>query len=84
MSTSSQDSSSASTSTSTSSNSNTNNNSNSERRNIISIIEPLSYSTSLCGYCKKPDGQKLKGSKSYGCWAHILSCDVSKFFSKIK
>ena len=41
----------------------------------ITILQPVGYSSSSCGYCPDANGQKrkTKSSKSYGVWAHSLS-----------
>ncbi|GAA6064208.1 hypothetical protein JCM10212_001621 [Sporobolomyces blumeae] len=46
----------------------------------LSILQPFGYSSSTCGYCAEEKGQrsKQKSSKSYGCWAHALSCSTYK------
>ncbi|GAA5883804.1 hypothetical protein JCM3774_003663 [Rhodotorula dairenensis] len=46
----------------------------------VSILQPLTYSASSCGYCSTVPGLRstLKSSKSYGAWAHALSCDLYK------
>ncbi|KWU42599.1 hypothetical protein RHOSPDRAFT_2986, partial [Rhodotorula sp. JG-1b] len=46
----------------------------------ISILQPLTYSASSCGYCSTIPGARsvAKTSKSYGAWAHALSCDLYK------
>ena len=46
----------------------------------ISILQPLTYSASSCGYCSTVPGARsvAKTSKSYGAWAHALSCDLYK------
>ncbi|GAA5985354.1 hypothetical protein JCM5350_005155 [Sporobolomyces pararoseus] len=46
----------------------------------LSILQPFSYSASTCGYCAEVKGQrsKNKSSKSYGCWAHTLTCSTYK------
>ncbi|GAA5901915.1 hypothetical protein JCM5296_006301 [Sporobolomyces johnsonii] len=46
----------------------------------LSILQPLAYSASTCGYCAEEKGKrsKTKCSKSYGCWAHALSCATYK------
>ncbi|BGP12345.1 hypothetical protein JCM10213_006524 [Rhodosporidiobolus nylandii] len=46
----------------------------------LSILQPLGYSSSTCGYCGDGKGQRsrTKSSKSYGCWAHALSAATYK------
>ncbi|GAA5991289.1 hypothetical protein JCM10908_003240 [Rhodotorula pacifica] len=46
----------------------------------ISILQPLTYSASSCGYCSTVPGSRslAKTSKSYGAWAHALSCEMYK------
>ncbi|GAA5922830.1 arginyltransferase [Sporobolomyces koalae] len=46
----------------------------------ISILQPFGYSASACGYCSEVKGERsrAKSSKSYGCWAHTLSCSTYK------
>ncbi|GAA5908365.1 arginyltransferase [Sporobolomyces salmoneus] len=46
----------------------------------LSILQPFGYSASTCGYCAEVKGQRsrAKSSKSYGCWAHALSCSTYK------
>ncbi|GAA5888743.1 hypothetical protein JCM6882_002833 [Rhodosporidiobolus microsporus] len=46
----------------------------------ISILQPLGYSASTCGYCGEGKGKRssTKSSKSYGCWAHVLSAPTYK------
>ncbi|GAA5827181.1 hypothetical protein JCM11251_001156 [Rhodosporidiobolus azoricus] len=45
----------------------------------ISILQPLGYSSSTCGYCsEKGKRSATKSSKSYGCWAHALSAATYK------
>lgn len=42
----------------------------------LSIISPIGYATSSCGYCTAPGSGKRsqrKSSQSYGIWAHRLS-----------
>ncbi|PWZ01862.1 hypothetical protein BCV70DRAFT_198140 [Testicularia cyperi] len=42
----------------------------------LSIVSPVGYSCSSCGYCTAPGSGKRSGtksSKSYGIWAHRLS-----------
>ncbi|PWN31342.1 uncharacterized protein FA14DRAFT_128369 [Meira miltonrushii] len=42
----------------------------------LSIITPIGYNTSTCGYCSEPGSGKVnrkKSSKSYGLWAHHLT-----------
>lgn len=42
----------------------------------LSIITPIGYNTSSCGYCSEPGSGKVnrkKSSKSYGLWAHNLT-----------
>ncbi|GAA6002619.1 hypothetical protein JCM10207_007596 [Rhodosporidiobolus poonsookiae] len=45
----------------------------------LSIVQPLGYSLSTCGYCS-PKGQRstTKSSRSYGCWGHALSAETYK------
>ncbi|GAA5855059.1 hypothetical protein JCM8547_002364 [Rhodosporidiobolus lusitaniae] len=45
----------------------------------ISFLQPTGYSSSTCGYCsEKGKRSPTKSSKSYGCWAHVLSCPTYK------
>lgn len=46
----------------------------------VSILQPLTYSASSCGYCSTVPGARsvAKSSKSYGAWAHALSCEMYK------
>ncbi|GAA5877358.1 hypothetical protein JCM16303_006255 [Sporobolomyces ruberrimus] len=46
----------------------------------LSILQPFGYSASTCGYCAEVKGQRsrAKSSKSYGSWAHALSCSTYK------
>ncbi|GAA6018273.1 hypothetical protein JCM11491_005136 [Sporobolomyces phaffii] len=46
----------------------------------LSILQPFGYSASTCGYCAEIKGQRsrAKSSKSYGSWAHALSCSTYK------
>ena len=43
------------------------------------ILQPVGYSSSRCGYCVSTSGHKKTGkpSKSYGIWAHSLSPTIS-------
>ncbi|GAA5997142.1 arginyltransferase [Rhodotorula paludigena] len=47
---------------------------------LLSILQPLGYSANSCGYCSEIKGGRstAKSSKSYGCWAHVLSASTYK------
>ncbi|KAM0756547.1 hypothetical protein T439DRAFT_321254 [Meredithblackwellia eburnea MCA 4105] len=51
-----------------------------EQQESLSIIQPLGYSRSTCGYCSPIKGKRSqnKSGASYGCWAHSLSCRMYK------
>lgn len=45
-------------------------------RSFQSIIAPVGYSSSTCGYCSPPGQRsKAKTSRSFGIWAHDLSAE---------
>ncbi|KAI5477039.1 arginine-tRNA-protein transferase [Pseudohyphozyma bogoriensis] len=46
----------------------------------LSILQPLGYTASQCGYCAEVKGlhSQKKTGRSYGCWAHALSCSTYK------
>ncbi|KAK4052864.1 Arginyl-tRNA--protein transferase 1 [Microbotryomycetes sp. JL221] len=43
---------------------------------IMSILQPLGYVKGSCGYCKPKNGKRRQTARSYGCWAHVLSCST--------